>query len=149
MAEKQDDDERFLNPSTSIETEWMKVQPGFHEVRTADFGDDAYKPEKVLELLTRDIRLGNFTRRNHDLRWIEDQLSLAQHLLLLRGGVFKKSAIAVMSTVASVTEVSQGIEAKIRTLQRTVHKTEQSTFSDESRGGGIFNMGKKNNSYGG
>lgn len=141
---RDDKEDKDLRPSTGIETEWAQIQPGYPEMDLPPDGFES-RPEDVLRLLTRDFRLGRISSRKHDVNWHADRLDVAMGLNLLRGGVFRREAIACVATAAAITESGLSIDGFLRQNQRTIRKSEESTFEDKGGGGGVFGLGKKKN----
>jgi len=144
LSDKQE--EAFLNPSSSIEASWLTIQPGYDDIKIPL--ETTETPARVLSLLSRDFRLGRLVKKHHDIQWTADRLDVAMGLLLVRGGVFKREAVAISSTVAAITETGLAVDGFLRRNQRTLHKSEESTFEDKGSRTGLFGFGKKKNNGG-
>lgn len=147
MSDKKDSEQAFLNPSSSIEASWLTVQPGYDDIQIPSDGFD--DPGAVLNLLSRDFRLGRLVKKHHDIAWTADRLDVAMGLLLLRGGRFRVQAVAVLATAAAITETGLAVDGFLRRNQRSVHKSEESTFEDKGSRGGLSNLFGTKKNHGG
>lgn len=130
----------YLTPSTTLDLEAKNTQPAYREIDLNKY--DGKTPEQVLNILTRDIRLGNIRVKYHDVDWLWRRLDLAQQLLLIRGQGFRTAAISCLSTVASIVETGLAIDGFLRKVPRTVRHQEYSS-SDDSGRGGLFGKKKR------
>ena len=94
-----------------------------------------------LNFLKRDFRLGNLNAKYDDFEWMENRVQLAQNLVMLRDGEFKRLAPMALAPVIAIVELSQSRGGFVRNNFRTFSfKSENEEKSRAS--GGFFNRGK-------
>jgi len=116
-----------LIPSTSVEFQTLTTQSAW--------GDDDVKPNpkvyddkgnltikywKILELFTRDVRLGNIKIKTHDINFIWNMFQSAGQILILRDGEFEDLFVSMMLTPVSMLETSQSIDGFFRRNFQTI-----------------------------
>ena len=94
-----------------------------------------------LKFLKRDFRLGNLNAKYDDFEWMENRIQLAQNLLMLRDGAFKRLAPMALAPVIAIVELSQSRGGFVRNNFRTF--SFKSENEEKSAAGGGFFFGRK------
>jgi len=139
-----DDKKQQPIPSNQVDLESFTTRPGYGEIDLAKLKDE--NPEDVLNILTRDFRLGNLNPKLHDTDWFWDRLDLSTHILLLRDGAMRRACVACLSSAASMTETSLSINGFLRKIQKTMLRNERRTWEGDGGAGGFNLFGSRRRS---
>lgn len=151
MSEEQEPQARYT-PYTDLEYNWLTTETGWGKDATPElqskltkvlrekniytpYGEKVETTEQLWGLLsyyTRDIRLGNLSRMNGEVKYVVHWLNLAGDSL--RAG-YPKSFLSAITRAISIIEVSQSVNGFLRRRNQThTYESYQQELQPKKRG---------------